>query len=212
MVILLPLGIGSPQREVRWGTVDGLVIDSEGRPLPEATVTSYIDAKGATRDVTQHKADAQGRFTFSLPEGSVWLCAHKTSDEYPYPFFAFYMSPGQDFPTVTIKGGEITRGVVIRVGMKAAHLVYETVDESGRPILGRFIFVRVDQPDRPYSTSALAKDDMLVPPVPFRATFEAKGYKPWHYGDENWKTERGLISLKSGQTLNLRIQVQPSPA
>jgi hypothetical protein len=56
--------------------------------------------------------------------------------------------------------------------------------------------------------ASLAKDDLLVPPAPFRATFEAKWYEPWHYGDEKWRGKEGIISLKPGEVLNLTIRLQ----
>jgi len=107
--------------------------------------------------------------------------------------------PGQEFPTVTIKPGETTKGVVVRVGVKAAHLDYEVVDENGMPVPGGFVFVRLEQADSPYQTSALAKDDLLVPPVPFRATFEAEGYRPWHYGGDRWQGKQGVIFAEIGR-------------
>lgn len=202
--------------EVKWGTVEGAVLDSEGKPLPNATVTAYMEEQAlskergekAMRDVTQYQTNGDGQFSLQLPEGTVWLSAHKQSEGYPYAFFAFYIMPGQRFPTVKVKTGETTKGVVVRVGTKAAHLNYEIVDEDGKPVLGGFVFVRLDQPDSPYSTSALAKDDLLVPPTPFRMTFEAKGYRAWHYGGDNWQNKEGVISLKSGEILNLTIRLQ----
>ncbi len=188
--------------------VEGIVVDGDGKPLPSATVTSYTNAGGATRDVMQYHANANGEFSLRLPEGTVWLSAHKNSEGYPYSFFAFYLSPGQEFPTVKISPGETTKGVVVRVGAKAAHLNYQVVDEDGRPVLGGFVFVRLDQADRPYTTSALAKDDLLVPTAPFRATFEAKGYRPWHYGGDNLQGKEGVISLKSDEVLNLTIHLR----
>jgi Carboxypeptidase regulatory-like domain len=195
--------------DTKWGTIEGTVLDDSGKPLPGATVTAYERGNRATRDVTQYDANAKGEFSIRLPEGSVWLTAEKSTEGYPYAFFAFYISPGQKFPTVTVKGGETTKDVVIRVGEKAAHLVYEAVDENGRPVSGgQFVFNRVDQ-DQPYSIGVLGRGDMPVPPdAPFRMTFEAKGYRPWHYGGGNWQGREGLISLKSDETLNVIIQVQ----
>lgn len=211
LLIAAALSLGQAQQaaqEVKWGTVEGTVVDADGKPLPDATITSYSDAPGVTRNVLQHQANGNGEFSLRLPEGTAWLSAHKDSAGYPYAFFAFYLTPGQEFPTVKVKSGETTKGIVVRVGVKAAHLNYEAVDENGKPVPGRFVFVRLDQPDPPYQTSAPAKDDLLVPPVPFRATFEAPGYKPWHYGGDHWQAEEGVISLKSNEVLNLKILLQ----
>ena len=194
-------------RQVKSGMVEGVVVDGDGKPLPDATLTSYTQAKGVTRDVMQYQVNENGEFSLRLPEGKVWLSAHKESEGYPYAFFAFYLMPGQVFPTVEVKPGETIKGVVVRVGVKAAHLNYEVVDEHGKSVLGRFIFTRLDQTE-PFSTSALAKDDLLVPPAPFRVTFEAKGYKPWHYGGDQWRVKEGVISLKSGEVLNVTIRLQ----
>src|SRR5260370_40047167 len=169
--------VPQPTTEVKWGIVEGVVVDGEGKPLPGATVTSNSQARGATRDVMQYQTNGNGEFSLHLPEGKEWLSAHKNSEGYPYAFFAFYLMPGQEFPTIEVKPGETTKGVVVRVGVKAAHLNYEVVDEDGKPVLGRCVFTRLDQTE-PYSTSTLARDDLLVPPAPFRATFEAKGDKP----------------------------------
>ena len=196
-----------PTAEVNWGILEGVVLDGNGKPVADATVTSYTQAKGVTRDVMQYQAHGNGEFSLHLPEGKVWLSAHKNSEKYPYAFFAFYVMPGQEFPTVEIKPGETTKGVVVRVGVKAAHLNYKVLNEEGQEVLGGFVFERLDQPTS-FSTSALAKDDLLVPPTPFRATFEAKGYKPWHYGDNKWRGKEGIISLKSGEVLNLTIRLQ----
>ena len=194
-------------RQVKSGMVEGVVVDGDGKPLPDATLTSYTQAKGVTRDVMQYQVNENGEFSLRLPEGKVWLSAHKESEGYPYAFFAFYLMPGQVFPTVEVKPGETIKGVVVRVGVKAAHLNYEVVDEHGKSVLGRFIFTRLDQTE-PFSTSVLAKDDLLVPPAPFRVTFEAKGYKPWHYGGDQCRGKEGVISLKSGEVLNLTIRLQ----
>jgi hypothetical protein len=194
---------------VKWGIVEGVVVDGDGKPLPGATITSYTQARGVTRDVMQYQANGNGEFSLHLPEGKVWLSAHKDSEGYPYAFFAFYLMPEQEFPTVEVRPDETTKGVVVRVGAKAAHLNYEVVDDDGKPVLGAFVFARLDQAE-PYRTSALAKDDLLVPPVPFRVTFEAKGFKPWHYGGDKWSGKEGIISLKSGEALNLTIRLQRS--
>jgi hypothetical protein len=56
-------------QEVKWGMVEGVVVDADGKPLPGATVTSYTDAREATRDVMQYQANGNGEFSLHLPEG-----------------------------------------------------------------------------------------------------------------------------------------------
>jgi hypothetical protein len=202
------------QERASWGTVEGSVLDSNGKPLADAIITAYMkqqvehQGRKSIRDVTQYRANSKGQFSILLPEGTVWLLAEKREQAYPYAFFSFYVMPGQHFPTVNVRPGTTTKGVVLRVGIKAAHLNYEVLDERRRPVLGTFTFVRLDQPNSPYSTSAPAKDDLLVPPTPFRMTFDARGYKPWHYGGDKWQGKDGIISLKSGEVLNLTIHLQ----
>ena len=190
----------TPPSNSGWGTVEGTVLDPNDKPLPGATVTSYMDAKGQARDANQFKADDSGKFSFKLPPGSAWLCADKATEGYPYPFFSFYKADGQNFPTIQVNAGKVTKDVVIRVGHRAAHLVYEATDADGNLVAGRFEFVRLDQPGSPFSTSAQSKDDLLVPTSPFRMTFDAKGFKPWHYD--------GVVSLKPDGVLNVAIKLQ----
>src|SRR5690348_12152162 len=90
-------------QQIKWGMVEGVVVDGDGKRLADATVTSYTQAKGVERDVMQYQANGNGEFTLRLPEGKVWLSAHKESEGYPYAFFAFYLMPGQDFPSVEVK-------------------------------------------------------------------------------------------------------------
>ena len=58
------------EQDVKWGTVESIVVDGDGKPLPEATVTSYTDVKGVTRNVMQHQVNGNGEFSLRLPEGT----------------------------------------------------------------------------------------------------------------------------------------------
>jgi hypothetical protein len=214
--VVATICIAQSTKDDVWGYVDGVVVDGDGKPLSGAIITAYChtqrltpDGKAWIRPVTQYLADEEGRFNnLKFPEGEVWLLAHKDSEGYPYAFFAFYLMPGQEFPTVKIKAGETTKGVVLRVGVKAAHIKYEAIDaDDGKSVSGGFTLQRLDQ--LPYQTSEPPNRDLLVPPAPFRMTFDgAKGYKPWHYGGDNWQGKEGIISLKSGEVLNLTIRLE----
>src|SRR5260370_15740136 len=81
-------------QQVKWGAVEGVVVDGDRKPLPDATVTSYTQAKGVARDVMQYQANGNGEFSLRLLERGVRLSAHQNSEADPYAFFAFYLMSG----------------------------------------------------------------------------------------------------------------------
>ena len=200
------------QEVSKSGAVEGVVLDGDKKPLPGATVYALPEENMANQLRTT--TDAAGKFRLAdVPVGMAYIDAYKESDGYPYNFFSFFLSPGEKTPNkvpVTARG--TTFGVVIQLGARAAHLQLEITSEDGEEVQSSLLFDRPDMPG-PYSRGARSKESLMVPPVPFRLTVEADGYKPWHYGGENWHGEEGLIALKSGETLKLsvRLKRQGSP-
>jgi hypothetical protein len=190
------------------GSVEGTVLDGEGKPLPGATVFVGTLAKGP-----RTKTDAGGRFRLNgLSAGNIGLLAYKESDGYPYDMFSFFLMPGEQIPKLDVAAGETVRGVVIHLGARAAYLKLEVTDESGLPVDSNLSFSRPDLGRYgDYRRSAKANDVILVPPVPFRLTIEAEDFEPWHYGGADWQTAKGLVRLKSGEVLALSIHLQRAP-
>ncbi len=189
------------------GSAEGVVVDAEGKPLAGATV--FV---GTLLNAPRTTTDTEGRFILKgLPPGKIGLMAYKESDGYPYNMFSFYSMPGGPPPRFDVTAGETVRSVVIRLGAKAAYLKLEVTDESGALVNAGLSFSRPDLGRYgDYRRSAEANDVILVPPVPFRLTIEAKGYQPWHYGGERWRDSDGLIALKSAETLTLSIRLKRS--
>lgn len=189
------------------GSVQGIVLDGEGKPLAGATV--FI---GTLADGPRATTDAAGRFTLAeIPPGNIGLHAYKEADGYPYDMFSFFLTPGQEMNRIDVAAGETVRDVVIRLGLKAAYLKLAVADEDGMPVNATLSFSRPDLGRYgDYRRSAKANDVILVPPVPFRLTVEAKGFEPWHYGAERWKDKAGIIILKSGETRNLMVRLKRS--
>lgn len=187
------------------GSVQGTVLDGEGKPLAEATV--FV---GTHTNAPSTKTDAEGNFMLSgVPAGNVGLNAYKESDGYPYNMFSFYLTPGEQLPKFDLAAGQTVKGVIVHLGPKAAYLKFDITDEDGKPVGAGASFSRPDLGQfGDYQTSIPANRVVLVPPVPFRLTIAAKGYEPWHYGGERWRGREGLIALKSGETLNLAIQLK----
>jgi len=197
-------------------SVAGVVLDQQGKPIPDANVWALA---GDVQYSITTTSDAAGMFTLlNIPIGDVYVLAFKESEGYPYPFYAFYRTKNdRSSVNVEAKAGEVTSGVTLQLGPKAAHLKIEATDENGAPVQVALQLDRDDTPG-PYSTSVptdprlvgvrFIKGVMLVPPVPFRLAVLANGYETWHDGESNYAGKAGLITLKSGQTLTLAVRLR----
>jgi len=157
--------------------------------------------------------DDLGNFTMSnVPAGVVYVQASKESDGYPGELdaaFAFYAMPGERIPKIDVKGGEVTRDVIVQLGARAATLNILISDEEGMPLRGGELVVsRPDQGDfGTFRRGIRGKESLFVPPVPFRLTVNADGHLPWHYGGKDWQGKAGLINLESGESLTLTVRL-----
>jgi len=188
------------------GSVQGVVLDKDSKPIPDANLYALLPHDMRDQFATTN-TDSSGKFSFrDLPTGVIYIYAYKLSDGYPYGFFRFFTLP-HDQPLVSAKveAGQVT-DVTIKRGARAAHLNVNVIDENGNPLGGYFVFTREDQPGD-YKKGASPEESMLVPPVPFRLTVGSEGYEEWHYGGANWKGKNGLITLNSGQTLSLSVRL-----
>jgi hypothetical protein len=96
----------------------------------------------------------------------------------------------------------------IELGKRAAHLNIQIVTENGKPLDSgaTLVFSRPDQFSS-YSRRATNSEVILVPPVPFRITVKADGYKAWHYSG----SRNGLIQLKSGEKFDILVRLEKLP-
>jgi len=192
-----------------FGSATGIVLDNTGKPLAAARVYALPEEEMTKAIWTT--SDATGRFKLEgLPAGGAYLDAFKESDGYPYAFFSFYLSPGQRTPVkIKVTPGKTTSNIFLQLGLRAAYLQFDVAEDDGTPVNGDLLLDRPDMPG-PYRRGVMAKDLLMVPPVPFRLTFEAAGYLPWHYGGQQWQAKEGLIMLRSGETLRLSIRLKRS--
>jgi Carboxypeptidase regulatory-like domain len=190
------------------GRVEGVVLDQSGTPLPNATVFIGTVARGPST-----QTDREGRFVLEgVPVGTVGLHAYKVSDGYPYDMFAFFSMPGEKEPFVEVMAGQTVANVVIQLGARAAFLSLYITDEKGSPTEAELSFSRPDLGKTGnYERGGKSKEEsLMVPPVPCRLTVEASGFEPWHYGGNEWQTDKGLVRLKSGQNLSLSVRLRRS--
>jgi hypothetical protein len=193
------------------GSIHGIVLDGEHRPLAGAKVYGLREENMLQQIPTT--ADDAGRFVLSnVAPGAIYLSAFKEDEGYPYNFFSFFIMPGQNMPKVNVRAGETISDVVIQLGARAAYLEIHITDENGMPSDhgAQLVFTRPDLPGD-YRRGARSRESLMVPPVPFRLAVEAKGYEVWRYGGKNWQQKAGLISLKSGETLTIVCPLKRKP-
>lgn len=208
-------------------SVQGIVIDADGKPVAEASVfvTKMSTEEGIVPmggriplEGVVVKTDTEGNFKFTnFPVAyNVGLDAYKDRDGYPGKLGSFYAyMRSKALPAVfDVAAGQKVQGIVIQFMARAAYLQFDITDEEGNQLNagGDFLVPGPDlsRPDRAFdlSTSINAKENMPVPPVPFWLNVRAPGYLPWHYGGEHWQGKGGLIALRAGETLTLAIQLK----
>jgi hypothetical protein len=181
------------------GSIRGLVLTEDGKPLANATVYGLreLDMTHQLRTTT----DDKGQFLLEkIPAGSIYLLAFKESDWYPYNFFAFFAAGAGKPTTVAVEGGKTTENRAIHMGPRAGALNLDIVDVNGATVSDgvNLIFTRDGMPGD-YQRGG-GGYPILVPTVPFRLTVEAPGYQPWH---------SGVIKPESTKTLDIAVQMKP---
>lgn len=212
-IILISLGLFLPQMKRETGSIEGVVRDVKGAPVPGATVY-ILDSSNIRHSLSrriQVSTDSNGRFRFhSVSPGTIYVHAYKESDGYADAAFSFFVTNQKAWQTVTVEAGKVSRDVFIELGPKHAILKLLIRDERGNPILGAVTFVREDDPDRLLRRSSTLDETYFVPPVPFRIEVESKGYQKWKYNDGKRRSDSNLIKLKPEETLTVTAQLKKS--
>jgi hypothetical protein len=121
---------------VRGGTISGIVVDTEGKPVSQATVEARI-LRSFTGPSIPAQADKQGRFTMTRLEAETYqISASKEEDGYPESLSTFNVGTKR-IQQITLKANEVSSGNVIRVGPKALKLFGHVVDAvTKKPVNG----------------------------------------------------------------------------
>jgi hypothetical protein len=199
------LSTGAPARSqsapsLAYGSVQGTVLDENGRPLGGATVFARPE-QDMFKEI-RATSDAKGNFVLAdVPVGGVYVDAFKESDGYPYNAFAFYKPIGETTLKVKVEPLMQTQDIAIKLGPKAATLHLEITPADGGPLFtgAELEFTRDDIPS-PYSVRARPHHTMFVPSfVPFRFSATVPGYKQWN---------SQLITAQPGETLNIAVHLE----
>ena len=187
----------------RGGTISGIVVDMEGKPVSQADV-SVRRRNAMTGPDIPAQADKQGRFTVTGLEAETYqISASKEEDGYPHLASTFYAGTKSIIQQVTLNENEVSSGNVIRVGPKALKLFGRVVDAVTKKPVNRVRITmrRVDNPGDFFQTGVHGSFRILVPQVPITVEVSAPGYE---------KRNLDAMTPKAGQINRLDVTLRKS--
>jgi len=198
------------------GTVQGVVVDSDYKPIKDASVyADNLSQPSPSRPYTV-LTDAQGHFVLdAVPPGHIVMRAYKEADKYPKTSSTFDepVTAGTA-PEFELKAGEEFQGIVIRLDGKAGLLHLRVLDAGTKELVKGITFqmCRGDHPgDSRYCISGSARGDyrLFVPALaPISIKISAPNHNDWMYQDPTTKSL--YIALAKGEERTLTINLQPS--
>ena len=192
------------------GSVEGNVIDAQGKPVAQAIVSPEPIPKPLRVLVSLVRMNQQGRLLLiGLRPGRYAVCAMKEEEGYPRPTTRFSAVGLPAPPAVDVEAGRTAR-VEVRVGPPRGMLRIRTRDvQTGRPPSGVGLkFILEDDPEVWMSTGPGLNGDLQlpVPPAGFHIEASAPGY-------QLWRSEVLLVHLQTVRELSIGLTpVRRKPA
>jgi len=200
------------------GVVEGIVLDSSGQPVTDASVYYRVSDDPSIGERHQATSDCNGHFTLKhVLGGNVQIGAFKATDGYVDRRFAFPFygeTNDGEFPELQVRGGETVKGVIIRLGRRGALLELNVFDVDSKTSLDRVTYqlCNGDQPgDGHYCISSGVtghRAQRIVPSVPITVKIGAPGYDNWNY--KNADTGSALVELNPGEVKSLTVYLRRS--
>jgi hypothetical protein len=215
LTLMMLIYVGGPLQKATHpdtGTVEGVVVDSENKPVEEAYVYADVLTLPVPARPYTVQSDAQGHFVLDdVPPGRIVMRAYKEADKYPKISTIFDEPAGVTPPEFEMKAGDVFKGIVIHLGQKAGSLQFRVLDATKNELIKGITFqmCRGDHPgDQGYCISGSARGDyqVLVPAtVPISIKVSAPNHNEWVYQDQ--ATKSPFIALASGEERTLTINL-----
>lgn len=212
--LLLLLHHAAPAQTPRptpW-SVNGVVLDADGRPVPGAHVAAYPDG-GLRGKLPMADADARGRFTIGLYKaGWFTVTANQLPAGFPSTGIPFYYPSVDPAAHVFVKESGPAPFATVRFGPRAGRVVGIVVDAvTNLPVEdARLGMCRAEAPRYCYRISGRRVGGrflLLAPPAPFTLQVSAPGYEDW-YGDGGAEGGPEVLRLGSSETKELRVRLK----
>ena len=215
-MILLLAQAGNPSQPAKdTGTVEGVVVDANNKPIQDASVfavTVNLPFHGRLHTV---QTDEQGHFVLDdVYPGDIVMRAFKEADMYGQVDGKFNMPDEDSLVKFVLKAGDDFKGVLIRLDKKAALLQLRVLDAGTNELLKGITFemCRGDhQGDRGYCMWGTAQADYhvyVVADAPISIKVSAPNYREWTY-QNNAQNHAPYLALAPGEKRTLTINLQP---
>jgi hypothetical protein len=238
VVVGPPIGTDCAQSKTadHLGAISGRVLYPDGRPVSGARVYPHILNQPFMGVPPRAFTNDKGEFLVrDLRPGMYQVPAAKEDEDYPDMLAVFY---GADdlMPRVQVHSGEVTRGVLIRLGSKASRLVGRVEDaDTHNQVRATITFYRAESSSEARNSdgtvyfsagsgyesgspesgriSSLGRGEfnILVPWTrPFGMKVSAQDYETWYY--PSGTEERAMpLRMKPGEAKELIIPLRPLP-
>ncbi len=214
-ILAMPLNMNR-RAAPQFGGGEGTVVDNNGQPISGAEVLAEKSGflSGA---IPRALTDKLGKFTFKeLSPGTYELTAQKDDDGYPSSDSAFHYGRTPFAKTqVTVNENQVTRNVVVKIGIKMSLLVLHVVDAATKePVKkSKLTLRRLDNPEFMYMTGPYdvegADKKIPVPSIPFTVEVSAPDYEIWRYRKEGSLKQADSLQVAPDETKELTVLLRP---
>ena len=198
------------------GTVDGTVIDEEGKPVAGATVSAYVADRPFQGVAPHRQTDATGHFAISgLSWGEYRVAAAKVDEGYPEMLLEFF-ARNHPIQKVKLDPGHAIATVTIRLGPKAGRVTGTVTDARTSALLPNPLSELKWASDPPnYMAGGFfdAKFSILIPSnTDVLWKVWRNGYKTWYYPGTTDESAATALRLRPGEATSIAIRLQPDAA
>ena len=189
------------------GTIQGVVIDADGKPLAGANVFPLLKGEVFVghRISRSEQTASDGRFLIThLSWGTYLLVAEKQGSGYPDTRLAFYSN--LQGASATISADHPRADVTINLGPQAGWLNLSVVDAtSGNKVTSATVTLRRVTNPKLWVTTAATPNRVAVPPdTEVQVVVDAYGYVTWPTDNSQF-----VINLRSNEERQLKVQLVP---